>query len=243
MIGYGPSVTLTKQQSAPTLGQELKTAGARLALPFLGVGVLVVLLGLFLTKVLDTTDVADTDVSLVGWMEDHRTDALVEFSKWGTLLGETPTIVALTALSAGILRLVLHRWREPLLLVLCVSGQALIFLVTTLLIDRARPRVVRLDDSPPTSSFPSGHTAATTAFYVGLALIIAWHTRERWLSRLIIAIGLLFPLTMAFCRMYRGMHYLTDVATSIALSLALLTIAFTLMPLGEGRPRSARARR
>ena len=36
-----------------------------------------------------------------------------------------------------------------------------------------------LDDSPPTSSFPSGHTAASTAYYLGTALIIAWHTRQR----------------------------------------------------------------
>lgn len=243
MIGYGTLVILTKEQSAPTLGQELKTAGARLFLPFAGVGVLVVLFGLFLTKVLDTSEVADTDVSLVGWLADHRTGTLVTVSRWGTLLGETPTIVGLTAVAALVLRLVLHRWREPLLLVVCVSGQALIFLAATLLIDRARPRVERLDDSPPTSSFPSGHTAAATAFYVGLALIIAWHTRERWLARLIVGIGLLFPLAMASCRLYRGMHYATDVGTSIVLGLTLLTLAFTLMPLDEGSGRRAGRRR
>ena len=42
-----------------------------------------------------------------------------------------------------------------------------------MLVDRARPPVVhRLDTAPPTSSFPSGHTAAAVVLYVGLALIV-----------------------------------------------------------------------
>jgi undecaprenyl-diphosphatase len=227
-------VTLTTPVAAPSLKHELRTVATRLLFPFLLVGVVTVLLGLFLTKVLDNSGVAEADVATNRWLADHRSGTGVTLSKYGTLLGETPTIVGLTVIAAVVLRLVYKRWREPLLLVVCVSAQAIIFLVTTLLIDRNRPQVSRLDDSPPTSSFPSGHTAATTAFYLGLALLVAWHTRRTWLRWLIIAAGALFPLIMASCRMYRGMHYPTDIVVSIGLALSLLTIALKLMPLSEG---------
>ena len=116
-----------------------------------------------------------------------------------------------------------------------MTGQAVIFLITTMLIDRDRPPVRHLDDSPPTSSFPSGHTAAATAYYLGTALIIAWHTRHVWLRWLVVGVGVLIPITVASCRMYRGMHYPTDTATSFLLGLALLAIAFHALPLGVGR--------
>jgi membrane-associated phospholipid phosphatase len=226
-------VNLEKRGDEPSLGAELKTAGARLALPFLGIGVVVVLLGLLITKVLEDTALADADGWLIRQLNGARTPTGETLTHYGTLLGETPTIVGLTIVAAAAFRVVFHRWRESVLLVCCVSGQALIFLVTTILIDRERPKVPHLDDSPPTSSFPSGHTAASTAFYVGAALVIAWHTRELWFSKLIAAVGILFPLTVAFCRMYRGMHYPTDTTTSFLLGLSLLAVAFHLMPLGE----------
>jgi len=139
-------------------------------------------------------------------------------------------------------RLAFHRWRESVILAICVTGQAVIFLVTTILIDRKRPPVHHLDDSPPTSSFPSGHTAAATAYYLGTALIIAWHTRQVWLRWLIVVVGILIPIMVASCRMYRGMHYPTDTTTSFLLGIALLAIAFHALPLSGGRPGSGEDR-
>ena len=45
-------------------------------------------------------------------------------------------------------------------------------MTTTLFVDRARPPVHHLDAAPPTSSFPSGHTAAAIVLYVGLILVL-----------------------------------------------------------------------
>jgi membrane-associated phospholipid phosphatase len=224
-------VNLEKRGDEPSLGHELRTAGATLSLPFLGIGVVVVLLGLLITKVLENSVLADADGWLIRRLADARTPTGETLTHYGTLLGETPTIVGLTALTAAAFRVAFHRWRESVLLVCCVTGQALIFLVTTILIDRNRPNVPHLDDSPPTSSFPSGHTAASTAFYAGAALIIAWHTRDLWFSKLIAVVGILLPITVAFCRMYRGMHYPTDTTTSFLLGLSLLAVAFHFMPL------------
>lgn len=236
-------MTFEKRGDEPSLWQELRTAGARLALPFLALGIVVVLLGLLITRVLDRSDdLIETDQWLARWLEKRRTPLGEDLTHYGTLLGETPVIVGLTALTAAAFRVAYKRWRESVLLVACVTAQAMIFFFTTLLIDRDRPGVQQLDDSPPTSSFPSGHTAATTAFYAGAALIIAWHTREVWLRRLLVAVGLLIPLIMAFCRMYRGMHYLTDVTTSVLFTLTLLFLAFRLLPLGADSRTRGRVR-
>lgn len=244
-IGYGHAVTVTKPTGERTLWQELGTAARRLILPMLAIGVVTILLGLLVTRLLDTTDAADADSWVGKWFAAHRTPTGTTLTHLGTLFGETPTIVGLTTLTAIVFRLVFHRWRESVLLVVCVVAQSLIFVTTTMLIDRNRPRVPHLDDSPPTSSFPSGHTAASTAFYVGTALVIAWHTRHTWLKWVIGVLGLLIPVIVATCRMYRGMHYPTDVTTSVLLGLSLLAVAFRLLPLdipGRRSDRPDRAR-
>ena len=223
--GYSSNVITAKDGQEPSLWQEVRTALARVAVPFLLVGTVTVLLGLLVTKVLDGTAFADEDAALDRTLAAHRTPTGVTLTHIGTMFAETPTIVALTAITAAAFRLAYRRWRESVFLVLCVTGQALIFLVTTLLIDRHRPPVRHLDASPPTSSFPSGHTAAATAFYGGLAIVLAWHTRRVWLRWLVTAVGVLMPVMVATCRMYRGMHYPTDTATSAVMALALLAIA------------------
>ena len=235
-FGYQRGVSITKPAGERTVWQELGTAGKRFVPWWFAVGVVVVLLGLLITKVLETTAFADADAGLDRWLEKQRTPTGETLTHIGTWFGETPTIIALTTVTVVVFRLVFHRWRESVILAICVTGQAVIFLITTMLIDRERPPVRQLDDSPPTSSFPSGHTAAATAYYLGTALIIGWHTRHIWLRWLLVVVGVLIPIMVASCRLYRGMHYPTDAATSFLLGLALLSIAFVALPLSGGRP-------
>ncbi len=227
-------MSIVKPAGERTVWQELGQAGRRAVPFFLAIGVVVVLLGLLITKVLETTGFADADAGVDRWFAKHRGPTLNTLTHLGTLFGETVTIVGLTAITFVVFRVVFHRWRESVILLICVVGQSLIFLVTTILIDRDRPPVPHLDDSPPTSSFPSGHTAASTAYWAGTALIVAWHTRERWLRQLIVVVGLLIPIMVATCRMYRGMHYPTDTTTSYLFALALLAVAFRALPLDRG---------
>jgi len=54
-----------------------------------------------------------------------------------------------------------------------VAGETGLFLLASVIVHRFRPGIPHLDGAPPTSSFPSGHTAATIALACGLALGLA----------------------------------------------------------------------
>ncbi|WBB66022.1 phosphatase PAP2 family protein [Micromonospora sp. WMMD812] len=129
-------------------------------------------------------------------------------------LASTQMIVLVTALAALALRLWLRRWREPLFLCAAVSAQALVFLLTTMVIDRRRPAVEHMDVSPPTSSFPSGHTSAAVALYVGIAVLLALQVRSTAAKASWWMLLVLVPVGVALTRMYRGMHHPSDVVAS-----------------------------
>ena len=95
-----------------------------------------------------------------------------------------------------------------------MTAQALVFLLTTLAIDRQRPAVEHMDVSPPTSSFPSGHTSAAVALYVGIAVLLALRARSTGAKVAWWTLLLMVPLGVALTRMYRGMHHPSDVVAS-----------------------------
>ncbi|WP_328759152.1 diacylglycerol kinase family protein [Streptomyces sp. NBC_00271] len=149
--------------------------------------------------------------------ERIRTGPLTTLSHLGSEAGNTLTVIAITVLSCVALLLVprLPMWRQAVFLAVAVSLQSLVFLAVTESVDRTRPDVHRLDASPPTSSYTSGHTGAATALYAGLALLALSRVRRPWRWPLA---GLLFlvPLAVGAARLYRGMHHPTDVIGGMA---------------------------
>jgi undecaprenyl-diphosphatase len=180
-------------------------------------------LGLLITKVLEHDWPFTAEDGINRYFAAHRTDPGNVITLVGSFVGSTPCIIAVTAIVAFILLKTLHSWREPLFLCAAVSAQALVFLFTTLAIDRQRPSVHRLDNSPPTSSFPSGHTSAATALYCGLALVLAMQVRRTW-AKALCWVLVVFPLYVAISRLYRGMHHPSDVTASFINAAACITI-------------------
>ncbi|MCH8274988.1 MAG: phosphatase PAP2 family protein [Armatimonadetes bacterium] len=81
------------------------------------------------------------------------------------------------------------------------------------------------------SGFPSGHT--TTAFAVAVALALCWPGKRR---RLVGFIAILLAIGVALSRVYRGVHWPTDVLGGAALGFACAAIAHLLLsarPKGE----------
>src|SRR4030095_2972860 len=100
---------------------------------------------------------------------------------------------------------------EPMLGAVAVAGEVAIFLVVTMLVDRERPTVRHIDEAPPTSSFPSGHTAATIVLWGSLAVLANERARSALVRNLFLVLAFVMPLLVASSRLYRGMHFLTDV--------------------------------
>jgi membrane-associated phospholipid phosphatase len=180
-------------------------------------------LGLLITKVLEHDWPFTAEDGINRFFASHRTDPGNVITLVGSFIGSTPCIIAVTAIVAFILLKTLHSWREPLFLCAAVSAQALVFLFTTLAIDRQRPSVHHLDNSPPTSSFPSGHTSAATTLYCGLALVLALQMNRTW-AKALCWLLVLFPLYVAVSRLYRGMHHPSDVTASFLNAAACITI-------------------
>ncbi len=172
------------------------------------------------------------------WFYAARTGTLDTVSHIGSYLAETVTCIVLFVVLAVVLRLWLGRWRESWTLFAALAGQLLIFLAVAAVVNRPRPNVPQLDVAPPTSSFPSGHTAAAVAFYGCLAVIVLRQLRPRWFAIVVAALLWLIPVVVGISRLYRGMHHPTDVIFgALGGGLWLAVVISTLLP----RPRRADA--
>ena len=192
-------------------------------------------LGLLLTKVFEHSWLIREEDDVSQALEDGRTPAMNDVTYVLSGLGNTGAIIGAMVVVAIALRLASGRWRMSVFLVLAVSAQALVFLLVTLTIDRRRPSVEKLDSSPPTSSFPSGHTGAATALFIASALLVLWYVRKRWVRILAITVLVAVPLLVAYGRLYRGMHYPTDIVGSYVNGLTCILIAATSVFGGWGR--------
>ena len=116
-------------------------------------------------------------------------------------------------------------------LALAVAGETALFLLASVVVHRLRPAIPHLDGAPPTSSFPSGHTAATVALWCGLALGVARTHPRHPLRVLSVVLAVVLPVFVLSCRLYRGMHWPTDVAASVVFTLVwLLLLREILLP-------------
>ena len=189
-----------------------------------GLSALFTVVGLLLTKVALKSRLGDWDESVNRWLAERRTPWLDGLTGAVTFMANTLPVVAVVAVSCVVL-LVLHRWREAVFIAGALLLEVTVFLTANTLADRSRPDVPRLDSTPSTGSFPSGHAAATLALWVGLAIIISTDVRRRLVSVVAWIVAVLLALTVAFARAYRGMHHVTDVVAGLALGAAALAIA------------------
>jgi undecaprenyl-diphosphatase len=162
---------------------------------------------------------------LVRALEENRTPGWDYVTHIASDTADTRIIVISATLIGLALRWLTGRWLEPLVLWSAVILQAGVFLFTTLVVSRPRPGVDHLDPAPPTSSFPSGHTGASTALYLGLGLVLASHVRRPMLRATIFLAVLAIPLSVAATRLYRGMHHPSDVAFGLLNGFVAVLIA------------------
>jgi membrane-associated phospholipid phosphatase len=170
------------------------------------------------------------------WFYAARTPMFNSLSHIGSYMAETVTCIVLLVVVVVVLRLWLGRWRESWTVAAAIVGELLIFLIVTAVVNRPRPSVLLLDVAPPTSSFPSGHTAAAVALYGCLAVIVWRQLRPKWLAVALATIFCIIPVIVGVSRLYRGMHHPTDVIFgAIGGGLWLVLVLATLLPRDHRR--------
>lgn len=176
------------------------------------------------------------DSTVPRWLAAHRTPGLNGWSLIFTTLGGTIAIVAAIALICLVFVGVTRRWRPAAYLVTLILGELPLFLIAAAIVRRPRPLVSHMDHRLPTSSFPSGHVAATCCVYIGLAILVIGHARGWWRWLFVIP-AIALPVLVALSRMYRGEHHPTDVLASMCFA-ALWIPAVTLL-MRPNTPRLA----
>jgi undecaprenyl-diphosphatase len=203
---------------------ELWPVAARLLAAAIVLWLLLVSAGVLLAHRVGVSGLLRWDASIDRGLVAHRRSTWTTLTHLATFGAETITVIAIGLVVFVALRLRLHRWREPVFLAVTLIGEVAVFVATTMLVDRPRPAVPRLDSAPPTSSFPSGHTAASVALYGALA-VLAWRTGvSGWLRALATVLAVLMPVLVAASRLYRGMHYPTDVLAGALLACCWLAV-------------------
>ena len=210
--------------SLPRLGEFATRLGTHVILPVVvWLGVLIgagLLLANPLKQAISGEDAANR------WFLARRTPFWNDATNVMSHVANTGTIIITMFTAAFIVWLVSRRLREPAVLIIGVTCQALVFLFTTLVVSRARPDVPKLDKSPPTSSFPSGHTGAGTALYIGLVILCVTLLQRHWLKVLAIVGFGVVPFLVALARLYRGMHHPTDVTFGLLNGAICAVIAY-----------------
>jgi membrane-associated phospholipid phosphatase len=198
---------------------------------------LLVATGWLLSKVVHDDGIGRADSSLSRWLASNRTDGVSDVTRFTTMLADTITIAVLAVLTVAVAAWLWRRWREPMLVAVAVAGEVAIFLLVTSVVDRKRPPVGHMDEAPPTSSFPSGHTAAAVVMYGALAVLASERARSALVKWCFVALAVALPLLVASSRLYRGMHYLTDVLGGFLLGGAWLAVTVRGIRLGVAHRR------
>lgn len=202
-------------------GVALIAASAMVVVGTVGVGVL-------LTMVREHVGFARWDSSLARFGAEHAsawtTRVLKDVSFW---FGSTLGVIVL-----AVVVLVVEMRRKPtlavpLFLLVTLGGQVLISNSIKLVVDRARPDVLRLSNALG-SSFPSGHTTAAAASMAAFALLLGrGRSRRTKIALAGVAGGL--AACVACTRVFLGVHWFTDVLAGLALGwgwFAVSSIAF-----------------
>jgi len=218
----------------PGDGHPVWTYALGIVISFVTIASLSILAGLVVTRLLlHVHGVAGDDESLVRFLAQHRSGGLTDASLIGSIMAGGVALPIIVAVAAAIALAAKH-WRLAGFLLFALAVESASYRATTLVIERHRPEVHRLEKLPVDASYPSGHTAASIAVYCGLALLLTSRIKNRAAQVAIWFVAVLIPIYVAFSRMYRGMHHPIDVAGGALIGIAALS-ALVLVTRASGR--------
>jgi undecaprenyl-diphosphatase len=136
-----------------------------------------------------------------------------------TALGSAVVLILLILLILGFL-LMSGRLRVAGLLAVATAGGQALNLGLKNSFARARPDSVLHLVEETSTSFPSGHTMASSIFYLTTGALLARTAARRREKTYFVGAALLITFMIGFSRVYLGVHYPTDVLAGWSAGLA-----------------------
>ena len=184
--------------------------------------------GALLTGPLDGSGIVRADERIARWFAAGRTATNDDLAMVGMSLADTFVKIGVTAVAAAVVLALWRSWRDVLMIVLPLILEASSFIVVTWLVGRPRPDVPRLEDSPVSSSWPSGHVAAAVV-YSAIVVVIWWRVDNRAVRAATVAVLIVVVVAVAWGRTYGGMHYLSDVIAGAVLGAVSVAAVWRLL--------------
>lgn len=208
----------------PFRGSTLRTWLVWLvALTAVGAGI-----GLLIVGPLDGS-IGAFDRNVSNWFGANRTAGWNDATWFGSTLADSYVKIPAAIILAGVFLFRWKRWTEAALLGGALILESTAFVAMSFIVDRSRPAIEQLDSIPPTGSFPSGHTAAAVVFYGAIALIVLAHSSNGLLRRLAVTAAVFVPLIVGVSRVYRGMHFVSDVVFGALLGMVSLYVTWNML--------------
>jgi membrane-associated phospholipid phosphatase len=184
--------------------------------------VVAVVVGWLLDSVRSGSGLAGWDRSVADWGSHHATDTSTAVLDAVTDLGGSGYLLAAVIVVA--VADVARRRNVHVVLFLgaVLGGVVLVNNALKWLVLRERPDVPHLVGASG-SSFPSGHSAAATATWFALALVVSrrWSRRGRVVAAVVAAA---IAVTVAASRALLGVHWLTDVLAGVMVGWGWFTL-------------------
>jgi membrane-associated phospholipid phosphatase len=167
---------------------------------------------------------ADEDFSR--WLADNRSSIQEHISWVGSTLAGGLVIPAVIGVCL-VTFLLMRRWLLAAFILFVVAVESATYRVTSMIVERQRPDVPRLESLPVDASYPSGHTAASIALYGGLLLLLVSRIHNVVVRVFAVVLGVAIPVFVGWSRAYRGMHHFSDLVAGVLLgSGALVVLVF-----------------
>ena len=180
--------------------------------------------GLLLNGPFEAVD--DAEDKITDAFNRNRSDFWDPISWVCSRFGNTEVVIGVCLIAVVIIWWRTREWRWSVVPLIAISLQATIFLFLTLVVGRQRPPAIPMDSSPPTSSYPSGHTGAATALYFSLLMMASARIERPWLRGLLMGVCAVIPFLVGIARLYRGAHHISDVLAGMVNGLVCATLAY-----------------
>ncbi len=218
--------------------------GLLLTIGFVGVFLAALWVGAVFDMVDNGSGFARLDSIVAEYGARNADAAAFDVYAFFTQLGGTPFVTVVAILVGG---WGWWRFKNPHVAMFMASvtiGQALLNNGLKMIVERERPGLAQLAPWAG-SSFPSGHAAAATATFAGVAFIMTLDSGRRakavaWGAAAFVAFG------VAATRALLGVHWVTDVITGMAVGFGwflICAVAFGGRVMRFGQPRDEVARR